>query len=72
MLKTILAGLVLSASAVGDPLAERNDHYFNLEYDEAIASYERACHDDPLKPTGSRSASSISTLNNFLHLRSFG
>lgn len=46
------AGLVLcaAASAAADDRAAGHDHYFNLEYDEAAAAYERALQAEPDDP----------------------
>ena len=42
-LRTVLCTLAVVSAAAGAPgvdhLAKGNDHYFNLEYDEAIEAY---------------------------------
>ena len=53
MVRILLAGFLavaLAAPALADWRAERargDDHYFNLEYDEAIAAYQRAIDEQP-------------------------
>ena len=50
MLRVLLVGLAVAASLSADPLAKGHDHYFNLEYDEAIAAYGQAHREDPDDP----------------------
>ncbi len=47
-----MAGLFfLAAAAVVDDRAAGRDHYFNLEYNEAVAAYERVLQAEPDDPT---------------------
>ena len=47
------AGLVFlaAAAAAADDRAAGHDHYFNLEYDEAVAAYERVLRAEPDDPS---------------------
>ena len=42
--------LVVAAALSADTLSRGHDHYFNLEYDEAIAAYEQAHREEPENP----------------------
>ena len=53
-LRTVLCTLAVVSAAAGAPgvdhLAKGNDHYFNLEYDEAIEAYKQVLRERPDDP----------------------
>ena len=50
VLPALLWASLASLAAAPDYRSQGHDHYFNLEYDEAIADYRRLLNSDPNDP----------------------